>query len=39
MQLGNDKIVNLLVENGANIDIKDNKGKKPFDILAKSSRN
>ena len=38
-ELGNEKIINLLVENGANIDIKDNKGRKPFDILSKTSKN
>ena len=38
-ELGNEKIINLLVENGANIDIKDNKGRKPFDILSKASKN
>ena len=38
-ELGNEKIINFLVENGANVDIRDNKGKKPFDILSKSSRN
>ena len=37
-ELGNEEIINLLVEKGANVDIKDNKGKKPFDILSKNSK-
>ena len=37
-ELGNEDIINLLVENGANTQIRDNKGRKPFDILVKSSK-
>ena len=38
-ELGNEEIINLLVEKGANADIMDNKGKKPFDIFSKNDKN
>ena len=38
-ELGNEEIINLLVGKGANIEIKDNKGKKTFNILSKNFKN
>ena len=32
-ELGNEDIINLLVENGPNTEIRDNKERKPFDYL------
>ena len=38
-ELGYENIMNLLIEKGADINIKDNKGRKPLDIFSKPSKN
>ena len=37
-KLGNKNIIKLLIDKGANTKIKDNEGKKPFDLLPKSKK-